>query len=96
MKDSVIFLEEEKRKQFNNGTPDERFRQWKNNNKTAFYLNIVGRKAVLHKADCWHLGDGKGMNSAANPKVCADNPQDLANWANNESLNFKRCSDCKI
>ena len=96
MKDSVIFLEEEKHKQFNNGTPDEQFKQWQENNETAFYLNIVGGKAVLHRADCWHLGDGKGMNSTKNAKVCADDPQDLENWAKKKSLPFKRCPDCKI
>lgn len=59
-----------------------------------FYLNIRGKKAMQHKAICWHLGDGEGMNSASNAKVCSSISDELKEWAKDNDLDLETCSHC--
>lgn len=73
---------------------DKQFKKWQSENVEAFYLNVRGSKAMLHKSDCWHLGDGDGMNSARNPKVCSSISGELKKWAEDNKLEFQTCPDC--
>jgi hypothetical protein len=75
-------------------TADKQFKKWQAENAEAFYLNIRGKKAMQHKADCWHLGDGEGMNSVSNSKVCSSISDELKEWAEDNKLEFEICSDC--
>ena len=46
---------------FIGGIADKQFKDWQKNNEDSFYLNVIGKFAMIHKANCWHLGDGAGM-----------------------------------
>ena len=75
-------------------TADKQFKNWQAENVEAFYLNIRGKKVMQHKADCWHLGDGEGMNSASNSKVCSNISDELKEWAEENKFEFGICFDC--
>jgi hypothetical protein len=85
MADSVTFVGE---------IADQQFKQWYEGHQAAFYLNIKGRKAMLHTTACSHLGDAEGVNSVRNPKVCSSRAEDLENWAKDNNKAFETCSDC--
>lgn len=80
---------------FLGNTADKQFKKWQSENAEAFYLNIRGKKAMLHKATCWHLGDGEEINSAKNAKVCSSVSEELKEWAKDNNLDFETCSHCK-
>ena len=81
-------------------TADQQFRNWqgesvKTENRKGFYLNIRSNKnAMIHQADCKHLGVTDDMNSTSNSKVCSDDYVELKEWANKNYPDYKLCSDC--
>ena len=75
-------------------TADQQFKKWQSENVEAFYLNIRGKKAMRHKADCWHLGDGEKLNSASNSEVCLSISDELKERAKNNNFEFEICSHC--
>lgn len=85
MADSVTFIGE---------IADNQFKRWYEVDKKSFYLNIKGKKAMLHTTVCSHLGDAEGVNSARNPKVCSNNSEDLEAWAKENGKAFEICADC--
>ena len=85
MMNKIIFLGE---------MADYQFKKWQLENSDSLYLNIRGKKAMQHKANCWHLGDGEGLNSASNSKVCASDSDELKQWSEDNNLEFEICFDC--
>ncbi len=73
---------------------DKQFKDWQNLNEDAFYLNIIGKFAMIHRANCWHLGKGENVISTGNSKVCSEDRKDLENWANKNDKEFQTCLDC--
>lgn len=74
---------------------DKHFKDWQKSNENAFYLNVIGNFAMIHKADCPHLGEAVGMNSTANSKICSNDSEDLEKWATKNKKEFQICSDCQ-
>ena len=73
---------------------DAQFKYWQKINQEAFYLNIKGRKAMMHKVVCNHLGKAEEMNSAKNAKVCSNDSDELKNWAKANDFELQICLDC--
>ena len=73
---------------------DKQFKDWQKNNEDAFYLNVIGKFAMIHKANCWHLGEGAGISSTGNSKICSNDSEDLKKWAKDNKKEFQICSHC--
>lgn len=73
---------------------DAQFEDWRDNNEDAFCLNVIGKDAMIHKADCWHLVEEPGRSSTGNSKICSNNREDLKKWVKDNNKKFKTCSDC--
>ncbi len=74
---------------------DEQFKEWAVKYPESFYINIKSQNSArLHKANCWHLGAAEGVNSTSNSKICANDVEELYQWARDNELELEKCADC--
>ncbi|HMS43648.1 MAG TPA: hypothetical protein PKE69_25695 [Pyrinomonadaceae bacterium] len=74
---------------------NEQFTAWQNQKPDDFYLNVKGKsEAIIHKADCWHLGTDGKLNAAKNLKICSSGFEEIKEYSEQNYPNYKTCSDC--
>lgn len=74
----------------------EQFNAWLTQHGNGFYLNRQRRgEWMLHRVDCWHLGDGKWCESTNNAKAASDDKAELIAWSEDFGLSVGYCSSCK-
>lgn len=74
---------------------DDVFRAWLQN-QSGFYINLESnQKGKIHKANCWHLGDGGDRRVTSYDKIVANSVAELQGWAKDNDVSLGACNHCK-
>ncbi len=75
--------------------------QWVKSNVRGFVINAEKRSdgdpapSMLHRATCPDISRRFKNYTTSYAKLCFVDRQDLANWSQNHSSDFRRCRHCK-
>jgi hypothetical protein len=76
---------------------DPGYRRWRDHHESTGYVMTSpargkAKLALLHRADCEHLGDGR----TGNRKGCSENPAELVAWAKAQGKEIAApCNACR-